>query len=698
MKAQTLTPAEIFGNQVRYVVPLFQRPYVWTREDQWEPLWLDVCALADRLLESTSAPYMPGGLPPHFLGAVVVDQPLTATGFIAVRTVIDGQQRLTTLQLLLHAAASVVEQHGAAMDAQALRVLVANPPGIVHEEQDQFKVWPTDRDQEAFRAALGARPVPAELTGQRLVQAHDFFAQSVTGWAEPLGDPDKCVRRLNALTHALREHLKLVVIDLEPGDNAQVIFETLNHRGAPLLAADLVKNLLFQLASAQGADLGGLYRSSWRVFDSDYWRQPVAQGRRYRPRVDIFLNYWLVTRTLREVPADRVFTEFRDYVRVLGLPVREVMADLHADGEVYAGLESLPWSSIPGTFYYRVVRMLDSAAVGPLLLWLLRRRDEPIPTVQVHRALGAVESWLVRRTLCRMTLKDLNRVVVELLRELSEHPIEQAGQVIEEFLARQGSDSRLWPTDEQLTDALGADTIYTHLSRGRLRMVLEAIEDDLRGPMSEHEHCPRGVLTIEHVMPRGWREHWGADLADDLPGALRRDRIVHTLGNLTLVNGKLNPALSNRSWTSANTAPPTAAHQGKRDLLLAHSVLKLNARLATAHPDAWTEQDINERTLALAQRVCALWPRPDSPAPTKPSAPIAAVTSAPAPDGITVPRPDAAPVEHTGKHRALWAWLCEQEGDEFIVTFAQIEQVLDAPLPDSCRERPWSCGVAEPVS
>ncbi|MEP7740230.1 DUF262 domain-containing protein [Nocardioides sp. 31GB23] len=119
MKANTLTPAEIFGNQIRYVVPLYQRPYVWTKEAQWKPLWDDVRALADRVLETPDV-YGAPPVPPHFLGAIVIDQLPGPVTHIGARSVIDGQQRLTTLQLLLDAAQSIVEQHGRPVDASAL--------------------------------------------------------------------------------------------------------------------------------------------------------------------------------------------------------------------------------------------------------------------------------------------------------------------------------------------------------------------------------------------------------------------------------------------------------------------------------------------------------------------------------------------------------------------------------------------------
>jgi hypothetical protein len=225
MQARTLTPTAIFGHHVRYVVPLFQRPYVWNEEDQWAPLWTDVRAVAEQLLEAPTGYGVPP-VAPHFLGAIVLDQALTPAGYIAVRHVIDGQQRLTTLQLMLDAAQWAAEHHGAPMDAQALRVLDLNEPAMAQQPQEVFKVWPTDRDQEAFKAAMDNNlVVPPDLTSAAVAKAHDFFIRAIETWAEVTGDPDKAATKIRALTQVLRDYLKVVVIDLEPSDNAQVIFE-----------------------------------------------------------------------------------------------------------------------------------------------------------------------------------------------------------------------------------------------------------------------------------------------------------------------------------------------------------------------------------------------------------------------------------------------------------------------------------------
>ncbi len=682
MQAQTLSPAGLFGFHVRYVVPLFQRPYVWTQEDQWDPLWEDIRALAEQLMETAADPY--GGLPvpPHFLGAIVLDQQRIPAGFIAMRHVVDGQQRLTTLQLLLDAAQSVVEKHGAPMDAQALRVLVLNDAAIAQHPDQVYKVWPTDRDQDAFRAAMDDdSEVTPSLAATRIALAHAFFVTKIATWAVVEGDPPATVQRLGSLVRALRDHLKLVVIDLEPGDNAQVIFETLNHRGSRLLAADLVKNFLFQIAESQRADVAALYRAHWRELDSDYWRQQVSQGRFYRPRIDVFLNHWLTMTLLHEVPSDRVFVDFRDHVRRTKPPISELLTILASDAAVYAQLDKLPYDSVEGRFHYRVLRAMNSGVVGPLLLWLLRWDERRMPVEQRAKALTALESWIVRRSLCRATVKDLNRLVVDLLKALDEAGPETAGDTVENYLAAQMTDSRFWPTDAMLHAALAHAKLYSSLTRPRLRMVLEALEDSMRGPLGEGQPCPRN-LSVEHVMPQAWREHWGADIDGDEVAALRRDQAVHTLGNLTLVSGKLNPTLSNRPWADAEAGDRGLGSTGKRSYLLRHSQLTLNSEIAAGNQSSWTEQDITDRTAELIDRMTTIWTRPPPPAMTQPAA-LAPEEPAESPDASETT--DGNISAHAGKYHALHDWLRQQIQDRLPMSFDSVEDVLGLPLPESAR-------------
>ena len=147
METQVRTPQMVFMQPQRLVVPLFQRPYVWNEENQWEPLWNDVVRVADRVLNRPLEKHHP-----HFLGAVVLQQVQKQTGQMQERTIIDGQQRLTTLQLLLDALHAELLSVKALQPAMRIEPLVTNAEPFCSKPEDRFKVWPTNRDRPAFNA------------------------------------------------------------------------------------------------------------------------------------------------------------------------------------------------------------------------------------------------------------------------------------------------------------------------------------------------------------------------------------------------------------------------------------------------------------------------------------------------------------------------------------------------------------------
>ena len=190
--------------------------------------------------------------------------------------------------------------------------------------------------------------------------------------------------------------------------------------------------------------------------------------------------------------------------------------------------------------------------------------------------------------------------MIELLRHSD---LSRAGDVVERYLAGQSSASGYWPDDQEVRIELFELAAYRRLTRGRLRMILEAVEDYLRGwgPGERgfcEERVTRGKLAVEHVMPRKWHPHWPQDTAD---GEERRDSIIHTLGNLTLLTRKLNSKVSNGPWLG---------NGGKREALEAHSVLQLNRNLLKKAGAQWADEGISARTQEIINIILAIWPVP----------------------------------------------------------------------------------------
>ncbi len=615
MEAHARSIKDLFDGGVFYEVPVFQRPYVWNKDEQWGPLWDDVERVADRAVGALLQGHPPEAVGSHFLGSIVVKNTEAALGVLTRFSLIDGQQRIATLQVLLDASRVVLERHGFVLEAETLQALVRNS-GKRHEgEPTRFKIRPSRIDRDAFQSAMesGRRGIP----GERIVEAHDFFEGEVERWLtgrDEGANPGSPEVRARALEDVLLGRVLLVGITLSVTDDDQLIFETLNDRGTPLLAADLIKNLVFQRGEDLGADTEKWASDYWLEFDDDWWRDEIKQGRLYRSRIDIFLQYWLTMRLREEIPSDAIFRRFRDYAisHFTAVGTAEVFLDaMCRDAATFRGFAELRPDSPMGGFYRRIVEALELGSTTPLLLWLLSKNHN-IPERQVEMGLGALESWVVRRTALRMTMKNVNKLMVELLAVLDETAVDQAGVRIASFLAEQTADSRVWPQDDDVIAQLPTTRLYSYIRRSRLRVILEQIERGLRTSLHDNPQLPAG-LEIEHVMPQEWRTHWNPAPGLSPETALDRDRLINCIGNLTLVNQKLNASLSNRPWTDSETAKVAPkgdrAGKGKVSLLGDFALLAMTRQLTQEHPDAWTDEDILTRGAEMAATLCRIWPR-----------------------------------------------------------------------------------------
>lgn len=621
MKADALNPRDLFDAKVQFEIPSFQRPYVWNEEDQWAPLWADIKRVALRLMDAGDDPDALDGVSAHFLGAVVLKEISAHAGDVTRHAVIDGQQRMTTLQILLDAAHAAVADLGYEEQAEALEELIVNSGKRFAGTKNRFKLWPSRADRDAFEAAMDD-DAPA-VSDHRITEAHTFFASEVRRWVVDGGDEGETpvgteAERAKALTEVLQLRLRLVAINLGLPDDDQLIFETLNDRGTPLLAADLIKNWVFQRGDDLGANTEQWADVLWAELDDDWWREEIRQGRLMRSRIDIFLQYWLTMRVKDEIASDGVFRRFREHATECMTSAQSADSFLSAmrrDADTFRSFAELDPDTPAGRFYARVVESFELAATTPLLLWMLSENHR-VPDPQVEVGLMALESWVIRRTLLRMTMKDVNKLMVVILGTLEGRPVEEAGVAVRDFLAAQTADARIWPSDADVRAGLPNVRLYGNVRQGRLRVVLGAIEKQVR--TERHEDLPLPAeLEIEHVMPRSWQAHWDTTPPLSPEAAAARSKRIHTLGNLTLVTQKLNGPLSNRPWTDdeAKIVAPTGkdAGLGKRSLLRRYSLLALNRSLVDDHVDAWTDHDIEERTRNLTDRVCAVWPQSKAP-------------------------------------------------------------------------------------
>lgn len=602
MEAGTFTPKALFKKDIRYEIPTFQRPYVWNQEDQWEPLWDDVRNIAETYADNLEAH---GGdrtlaqtvTPAHFLGAVVLQQQPNAIADLETWQVIDGQQRMTTLQIMIDAAQEVFVRLGAAPQAKKLLGLVENQ--LVEEEAEKWKLWPTALDRDAFFAAMTNDLSPLGFEGSAIVQAHDFFRLQMTEWLIPGGSDELDSSRAHALETTLMGLLNVVAIELAATDDSFVIFETLNARGTPLNQSDLIKNFVLQRATSAGLDSDGLHQQTWLALETPFWREEVTQGRIKRPRLDQFLNYWLAMRTRDDVTANDVFPTFKRVTDRGSDSVADIARQVRSAADKYTEFEQARAGTRTATFLYRW-RTMQAGAATPLLLWLCVHED--LHSKEFEESLAILEDYLIRRMVCRGTTKDYNRLFLDAVDRLDSAPSEQPSRALRKFLEEQSSESRIWPTNGDVTAALLDLPLYRLLTRGRLRLVLEGMEDARRVDYAEAKSVDGTNLTIEHLMPQSWRAHWPAAIGDDPEETERtRERTIHTIGNLALLTGKLNTGVSNGPW------------KAKADKIDQQTTMLLTRDVLRQWRDQqWDDQAIRHRSGELAAYSFQTWPGPGS--------------------------------------------------------------------------------------
>ncbi|MSY63598.1 MAG: DUF262 domain-containing protein [Actinobacteria bacterium] len=608
MDTKVRTPQEIFTMPQRLLVPLFQRPYVWNEELQWEPLWRDLQNVATRYLENPNSVQQP-----HFLGAVVFQQLQNPIGDLQQRTVIDGQQRLTTLQIMFDAIHAELVAVGAESPAARIEPLVENGKPFWKDSnpEDRFKVWPTNKDRPAFNEVMGAEhPInygAMENSDSKLVQAHKFFAKKTEAWLAEAG-PDQVMTRAAALEKSAREFLQIVVIDLGAQENAQEIFETLNARGAVLTAADLIKNFIFQRLLEQGTDVEKAYDKHWKMFESSFWEQEVSYGRVKYQRSSLFINHWLVAKTGEDVLAREVFSRFKSYADFESKKTMlELLEQICTSAGVYASIYELGDErekdlDRTALFAYRL-KVLELDVVRPLFLYLVDPDEGQISPAELEKCFEIIESWLVRRMLVRVTGKRYNKLIPEVITEVRKDRI-NASKVLEGYFKNQQVDSAYWPDDEEVRREVQNLEFYRKIYRSRVRMVFEALEDYARGwkegkSSNSGMRIRRASYSIEHLMPQSWQSNW--PLTSGVTD-LERDRLVQSLGNLTLLSTKLNSSVSNGPWMGES---------GKSAALTEHDVLLLNKRVQDSGKNGWSEELIRARTEELTSMILDIWKVPE---------------------------------------------------------------------------------------
>lgn len=608
MKPYTRSIIDLFDGKRRYMIPLYQRQYSWRDEPQLRLLWEDIERAVARIETDRS------GLVPHFMGAIVINQVKTYGRQVQAFEVIDGQQRLTTFQLLLTALRDVAAEHQSHY-AQEVGKYLLNDGVMEDAEAERYKLWPSITDRRAFvhlvdpgadLSGVAGLADADELVGKKADYAHAAFRDRIRHHV--IVDGVYREERLEVLFEALKEGLAVVSIELEGGDDPQTIFETLNSRGVPLSPADLLRNFIFQRAKGLGQSSGTLnvdklYEKHWLPLDRAFWNQPASRGRQTRTRLDWMLTDHLAMHIGDIVSIEGLFGDYRKWI-LDDVPFASVTDELESISNTAAVEQRLfvPKDGDPVARFGRMADAFDVSTAMPLAIYLA---TEPSVAPRLAEAFAALESYILRRDICGQTTKNYNRFFVGLIGRLRARDGDKVDELIG-YLSSRTADTDRWPDDGEWRHSWLMREQYKPARQPRLRYIFEEIERAKHTSLTE-DITIRSALTVEHIMPQKWQDNWqiagaeglsDSDFNSHVASQVRaRQASVNVLGNLTLLTQGLNSTVSNGPFSI------------KMPALKANTALALNRELH-AYAD-WDEDTIRDRGASLFETAKSIWAAPD---------------------------------------------------------------------------------------
>lgn len=538
------------GKGNRFVIPVYQRSYDWKQEN---------CAqLFDDLVKVVRQ-----NRPSHFFGSIVCD--VEGNGARTDYTIIDGQQRLTTVALLLLAMRNLLrsgladsaENH---LDVQIEQYIIS--PWA--REDDRIKLRPVKTDRAAFEKLFG----DAEGYDQTSTLTHNYnyFYTELQKRAVSIDE-----------LYAAMCKLEVICITLDSGDNAQLIFESLNSTGLALDEGDKIRN--YVLMSQPLREQNRLYDSYWLKIE-----RSTGSG------VSAFVRDYLSIKTQATPTVKTVYQVFKRYAEDSALSIEALLGDMLSYARLYEKLltcrSGLGVSGLDDCLYR--MKRLEITVTRPYLMEVLRlNQDGEIQPEDVLRVFLTVETYLFRRNICEVPTNALNKIFLTLNREILRYD-GSADRYVDKFvyalLAKR--DSGRFPDDGEFTAALAGKQVY--LMRGRYKdYIFERFENYGTVEVKDvYTLLDTGVYSIEHIMPQHLTPAWVKDLGADC--AQIHDTWQHRLANLTLSG--YNPHLSNATFIEKRDDPDGGYKA---------SGLRINQRLAQL--ERWTLPEIEARSRELVE-------------------------------------------------------------------------------------------------
>lgn len=556
MKATETNFLKFLQGTKQFVVPIYQRKYSWT-VNQCRQLWNDI-------VRAGSNEEIRG----HFVGSVVyIEKRLYQTSAVPQLLLIDGQQRMTTLTLLLHALGKSIQKSEGTFDTTKKKIM--NYYLVNNEEEDDlfYKLVLTEGDKETLFQVISEGELPKEYS-LRVYENYMFFIEQI----------EKSKIDLNKLYQGIA---KLIVVDIaldRDYDDPQLIFESLNSTGLDLSQADLIRNyVLMKLEPKEQTDL---YKNYWQPMEKsfDNLTEPTL--------FDRFMRDYLTVKMGKIPNIKNVYVTFKDYIlSQQEKTMHEIVADLYKYAKYFVKLSKQVEEEKDINSALKDVGALKMDVINPMLLEVYDDYEMGlIGTAEFVEILRTVESYLFRRAICGIPTNSLNKTFANLMKEIDKN---QYIESLKATLLLKDSYKR-FPDNEEFIRELMVKDVYNFRNRNYL---LRRLENQDRKEIVDIES-----YTIEHVMPQNKNllPEWRTDLGEDWEEIQKT--LLHTLGNLTLT--RYNSELSDRPFLH------------KRDLEggFADSPLRLNRSLSKLNK--WDSDSIKERAKLLANEATKVWGYP----------------------------------------------------------------------------------------
>lgn len=585
MKSHVTTIANMLEPNTEYVIPQFQREYAWQRE-QWLPLWDDIHNVAQNIANALA----PESVPPHFMGPIVMQQRQDQTESRDSYIIVDGQQRLTTIIIVLRAFANASRECDLRDMEDTFLSYVQNYDGQEYSPKVRHLYR---RNYNDLKAVVEMYSAGTDMNS-RMSRCHDFFQSRAVGYIrKDRNSEQNCQNLLDVLRHKL----ETAVLTLEPNEQPNKVFETLNARGEPLKQFELIKNTIMYEGNVIEDDTlaNVLWGTEEKEMDHPYYGRENQDGE----RLDQFLSDWLTSINRNRIASDYTSTEFRHYLTAVknsGQNIGYITQRMKRSAEIYRRVQTNEFpESRPSTTRLLAAR---TEFFMPIVLWLWSEERE-IELTQRQAILRIVESYVVRRILSGDSVGEgIARNITGILNAMQANL--NAGRDPQEaahtWISMNQNEATRWPSDAEVVDKISN---HPHeMSATRRNMVLHAMENRLR--IDNGQRPVSNGFQTAILIPEGEIGQTKYPMeARPTPARLeRRNRIVKQLGNFTLTNTNLTKKERESGWEEKQE---TLERRG-RDVFLTQHLLSQQQK-------AFTEQDIIDRSRWMAELCVAIWPR-----------------------------------------------------------------------------------------